>query len=148
ENSQRTLRQFLANVSHELKTPLTSIRGFSQAMVDGTLDTPEERERAVRVIDSESRRVLHLVEELLDLSRIESGQHRMEMTAVRVSELLGQIGDVFSMRAEDAGVTLDVEMPRGDIAVEADFERIEQVLGNLVDNAFRHTPRGGCIEVA
>src|SRR6185295_1934612 len=73
QDSQRTLRQFLANASHELKTPLTSIRGFAQAMTDGTLESPEEQARAVRVIDAESRRVLHLVEELLDLTRIETG---------------------------------------------------------------------------
>ncbi len=68
QGSQQTLRDFLANVSHELKTPLTSIRGFSQALRDGTITEPEERERAARVIENESRRLLHLVEELLDLS--------------------------------------------------------------------------------
>ena len=146
EGSQRTLREFLANISHELKTPLTSIRGFSQAMVDGTLETPEERARAVRVIDSESRRVLHLVEELLDLSRIESGQQKMDVAPVRASELLARVEDVFSMRAGDAGVTLRIVAPPTDAGVMADFERIEQVLGNLVDNAFRHTRRGGSIE--
>ncbi len=144
--SQRTLRQFLANISHELKTPLTSIRGFAQAMTDGTLDTPEERARAVRVIDVETRRVLHLVEELLDLSRIESGQQTMELAEVQVSELLAQINDVFSMRAAESGVSLAVTPPPEDARVLADFDRIEQVLGNLVDNAFRHTPAGSRIE--
>ncbi|MHB8375649.1 MAG: sensor histidine kinase [Dehalococcoidia bacterium] len=144
--SQRTLRQFLANVSHELKTPLTSIRGFAQAMTDGTLDTPEERVRAARVIDIESRRVLHMVEELLDLTRIESGQQRMALAELRVSELLSQIRDVFAIRAADSGVALAIEPPAADVTVVADFDRIEQVLGNLVDNAFRHTVAGGRIE--
>jgi len=142
--SQRALRDFLANVSHELRTPLTSIRGFSQAMIDGTLDTPEERARAARVIDAESRRLLHLVGELLDLSRIESGQQAMSIGAVRASELLAHVQDVFSIRAEEAGVALEC-VPGADELLAADFDRIEQVLGNLIDNAFRHTPRGGRI---
>jgi signal transduction histidine kinase len=145
--SQRALRQFLANVSHELKTPLTSIRGFAQAMNDGTLDTQEERERAARVIDAESRRVLHMVEELLDLTRIESGQQTMEMGDVGVAELFSQVADVYAMRADEAGIILTVAPPPDTMRARADFERIEQVLGNLVDNAFRHTPRGGRIDV-
>ncbi len=180
--SQRTMREFLANVSHELKTPLTSIRGFSQAMLDGTIDTPGERMRAARVIDTESRRVLHLVGELLDLSRIESGQQRMHLTNLGIDELLSHIRDVFLLRAADAGITLDVigatnvlgelaspasgasvgddasskPFSRGGASnplsaapttrIHADFDRIEQVLGNLLDNAFRHTARGGRIE--
>jgi signal transduction histidine kinase len=144
EASQRALREFLANVSHELKTPLTSIRGFSQAMQDGTLDTPDERARAARVIDVESRRLLHLVGELLDLARIESRQQRMNVSDVRVSELLAQVSDVFAMRAEESGVRFEVRQEQ-DTAVVADFDRIEQVLGNLIDNAFRHSPKGGTV---
>lgn len=142
QGSQRTLREFLANVSHELKTPLTSIRGFSQAMLDGTIDTPDERVRAARVIDAESARVLRLVGELLDLSRIESGQQRMALAPVRVQELLSHIGELFAMRAEESGVAFTVLDPPAGATVLADFDRIEQVLGNLIDNAFRHTPRG------
>ncbi len=147
QGSQRTLREFLANVSHELKTPLTSIRGFSQAMLDGTIDTPGERVRAARVIDAESARVLRLVGELLDLSRIESGQQRMAMAPVRVQELLSHIGELFAMRAEESGVTFTAIEAPDSATMLADFDRIEQVLGNLIDNAFRHTPDGGRIEV-
>jgi signal transduction histidine kinase len=147
EASQRTLREFLANVSHELKTPLTSIRGFSQALLDGTMESPEERARAARVIDIESRRVLHLVGELLDLSRIESGQQRMDVADVRVDELLAHLRDVFSLQSDESGVTFEVASAPPDVAVRADFDRIEQVLGNLIENAFRHTPRGGQIEI-
>ena len=144
--SQRSLRDFLANVSHELKTPLTSIRGFSQAMLDGTLDTPGDQARAARVIDAESRRLLQLVGELLDLSRIESGQQAMALADVQVSELLTHIGDVFAVRADDSGVVLDVRTDI-DARVAADFDRIEQVLANLIDNAFLHTPEGKRVEV-
>ena len=144
--SQRALREFLANVSHELKTPLTSIRGFSQAMHDGTLDTPDERARAARVIDVESRRLLHLVGDLLDLSRIESGQQRMDVADVRVSELLSHVSDVFVMRADESGIGLDVKGD-ADAVVVADVDRVEQVLGNLIENAFRHSTKGGTVTV-
>lgn len=147
QGSQRTLREFLANVSHELRTPLTSIRGFSQAMLDGTVETPEERVRAARVIDAESARVLRLVGELLDLSRIESGQQRMSLAPVRVDELLSHAGELFAQRAEEAGVILALAGALAAATVFADFDRIEQVLSNLMDNAFRHTPRGGRIEL-
>lgn len=146
QDSQRMLREFLANVSHELRTPLTSIRGFSQAMLDGTLESPEERARAARVIDIESRRVLHLVGELLDLSRIESGQQKMELARVSVADLLAHVRDVFALRAEEAGISFHVTAPAEGLFVRADFDRIEQVLGNLLDNAFRHTPSGGRID--
>ena len=144
--SQRTLRDFLANVSHELKTPLTSIRGFSQALQDGTLETPEERQRAVRVIDVESRRLLQLVSDLMDLSRIESGQQRMTLTDVAVSELLSHVRDVFALRAAESRVTLDID-GGADMVVNADFDRIEQVLGNLLDNSLRHAPPESTIRI-
>ncbi len=144
ETSRRTLREFLANVSHELKTPLTSIRGFSQAMLDGTLDTPDERARAARVIDAETRRVLMLVGELLDLSRIESGQQPMAIGDVPAAELLAHARDVFSLRAQEQGIALGVSEHAAP-SVRADFDRVEQVLSNLLDNALRHTPRDGHI---
>lgn len=145
-SSQQTLRDFLANVSHELKTPLTSIRGFSQAMRDGTLTDREGQERAARVIEDESRRLLHLVDELLDLSRIESGQESMKRGPVPVDELFAHCAEVFSLRSRETGVSLEVESE--DVPpVLGDFDRLEQVLGNLLDNAFRHTPAGGSVRL-
>jgi len=146
-SSQQTLRDFLANVSHELKTPLTSIRGFSQALRDGTITEPEGEERAARVIEDESRRLLHLVEELLDLSRIESGQESMKRAPVPVGELFAHCAEVFSLRSQETGVSLEVES--GDVPpVLGDFDRLEQVVGNLLDNAFRHTPAGGSVRLS
>jgi signal transduction histidine kinase len=145
--SQQTLRDFLANVSHELKTPLTSIRGFSQALRDGTITEEEGQDRAARVIESESQRLIHLVEELLDLSRIESGQQSMNRAPVQVSELFAHCAEVFSLRAKETDITLEVES--GDVPpVLGDFDRLEQVLGNLLDNAFRHTPAGGSVRLS
>jgi two-component system OmpR family sensor kinase len=146
QRSQQTLRDFLANISHELKTPLTSIRGFSEAILDGTIDDPEGIQRSARVISDESARVLRLVQELLDLSRIESGQVSMEQNDVDLSELFAHLADVFSLRAEEHGIRLEFA-PSGTARVRGDFDRLEQVMNNLIDNALRYTPPGGTVRV-
>lgn len=146
QRSQQTLRDFLANISHELKTPLTSIHGFSEAVLDGTIDDPDGIHRSARIISDESTRVLRLVEELLDLSRIESGQVPMRLEEFSVGELLQHVGDVFALRSEESGVPLEVDIV-SPIRVHGDFDRLEQVLNNLMDNAFRHTPSGGTVKV-
>jgi two-component system, OmpR family, sensor kinase len=146
QRSQQTLRDFLANISHELKTPLTSIRGFSQAIHDGTIDDPEGIQRSARIINNESNRVLRLVEELLDLSRIESGQISMRQEDLDLTELFAHVNEIFALRAEESGVTL--EMKAREVGqIRGDFERLEQVLNNLLDNALRHTPEGGTVRV-
>ncbi|MGH2609294.1 MAG: sensor histidine kinase, partial [Tepidiformaceae bacterium] len=146
QRSQQTLRDFLANISHELKTPLTSIRGFSEAVLDGTIDDSAGIERSARIINTESNRVLRLVEELLDLSRIESGQVHMRQEDLSLNELLDHVREVFVLRSEDTGVQLDMR-PQGDPRIKGDFDRLEQVLNNLLDNAFRHTEEGGSVRV-
>lgn len=147
QRSQQTLRDFLANISHELKTPLTSIRGFSEAMLDGTIDDREGVDRSARIISDESNRVLRLVQELLDLSRIESGQVSMEQDEIDLRELFEHVGEVFALRAEEAGVEMDVAV-LGRARIVGDFDRLEQVMNNLLDNALRYTPAGGRVRVA
>lgn len=146
QRSQQTLRDFLANISHELKTPLTSVQGFSTALLDGTIDSPQERERALRVVNSETARVLRLVEELLALSRLESGQLAMNREPFRAKELFDHVQDVFQLRSEESGVELRFR-DHTQTPVFGDFDRLEQVLNNLLDNAFRHTPSGGSVTV-
>lgn len=147
QRSQQTLRDFLANISHELKTPLTSIRGFSEAMLDGTIDEQAGIERSAKIISDESNRVLRLVQELLDLSRIESGQVSMQQEDIDLHELFEHVGEVFALRSEESSVNLDVSV-LGRAHVRGDFDRLEQVMNNLLDNAFRHTPEGGAVKVA
>lgn len=147
QRSQQTLRDFLANISHELKTPLTSIRGFSSAILDGTIDDTQGIERSARIISDESSRVLRLVEELLDLSRIESGQVSMRQEEIPIDELFRHVGEVFALRSEESDVRLDLP-ERTSTRIRGDFDRLEQVLNNLLDNAFRHTPPSGRVSVA
>jgi signal transduction histidine kinase len=147
QRSQQTLRDFLANISHELKTPLTSIRGFSDAILDGTIDDSPGIERSARIINNESNRVLRLVEELLDLSRIESGQVLMRQEDVDLGELFSHLGEVFALRSEENSIEFEVSAG-AKAHIRGDFDRLEQVLNNLIDNAFSHTPSGGLVRLA
>ncbi len=147
QRSQQTLRDFLANISHELKTPLTSIRGFSEAIQDGTIVDPEGIQRSARVISTESSRVLRLVEELLDLSRIESGQVSMQQEEIELRELFEHVREIFALRADEGSVNLEIAAADG-VHIRGDFDRLEQVLNNLLDNALRHTPAGGTVRLA
>lgn len=146
ERQQTALRDFLANVSHDLQTPLTSINGFSQALMDDVVKGEEQR-NAYRIIEDESRRLLRLVEGLLDLSRIEAGQVQVESHPVDASALLEHVGDLFALRAQELDVNLSVET--SDVgSVLGDWDRLDQVLGNLLDNALRHTPPGGDVQLS
>ncbi len=149
ERQQTALRDFLANVSHDLQTPLTSINGFSQALMDDVVKDDEQR-NAYRIIEDESRRLLRLVEGLLDLSRIEAGQVQVESKPVNVASLLDHVGDLFALRAQELDVRLTVTPDHGAEVgdVLGDWDRLDQVLGNLLDNALRHTPPGGDVELS
>ena len=147
ERQQTALRDFLANVSHDLQTPLTSINGFSQALMDDVVEGGESRRNAYRIIEDESRRLLRLVEGLLDMSRIEAGQVQVERKPVEVGLLLDHVGELFTLRAQELDVRLVVQ-PSTVADVLGDWDRLDQVLGNLVDNALRHTPPGGVVELS
>ena len=146
ERQQTALRDFLANVSHDLQTPLTSINGFSQALMDDVVRGDEQR-NAYRIIEDESRRLLRLVEGLLDLSRIEAGQVQVESNPVEVASLLDHVGELFALRAQELDVNLSV-LASDAGAVLGDWDRLDQVLGNLLDNALRHTPPGGDVQLS
>jgi two-component system sensor histidine kinase ResE len=140
--SYRTLRDFLANVSHELKTPLTSIQGFSQAMVDGSLQKPEDYAEAGRIVNDEAVRMRSLVDDLLYLSQVDRGEFTVQLEPIWPNELLDATYERFIRRASQENVTLNV-LPRTTPQVQADGRRLEQALANIVDNAVRHAPDGG-----
>jgi signal transduction histidine kinase len=146
KHSQKVLRDFVADVSHELRSPLTSIKGFAQAIVDGTAKGKEAQLKAATVIEDESKRMMRLVEELLEFSRLESGQVTMVKEPVDLKELLQQCHEIFSMHAEEKGIKLktDIEpLP----PVIGDIDRLEQVFSNLLDNALKHTPTGSDVSI-
>jgi len=141
--ARKTQRDFLANVSHDLKTPLTSIQGFSQALLDGSADSPEDRQRAARIIHQESERMNRLVGELLELSRLESGQIPFRQDHVDVGNRLQHCAEKFRPQAEQGHVDLQIDLQASELAITGDADRLDQVLTNLVDNALRYTPAGG-----
>jgi len=145
--SQRTLRDFVANVSHDLRTPLTSVQGFSQAMVDGALRSPEDYAEAGRVINEEAERMRRLVEDLLELSKIESGQVRLELAPCELEQLAHQASERAERRAADLGIGLALAIDEVPV-VRADSRWVERAVDNLLDNALQHTPAGGTITFA
>jgi signal transduction histidine kinase len=145
--TQQAQRDFVANVSHDLKTPLTSISGWSQALLDGTAGKPEQRQRAIRIIHDEAGRMTRMVEQLLDLEKIEGGQLQLRMEPVDLSGLVQEVHRNMALRAEEKDVQLAVEIGPVD-AVQGDQDRLLQILTNLVDNAITHTPPGGRVNVS
>jgi len=145
--SRQAQRDFVANVSHDLKTPLTSIQGFAQALLDGTAADPAAQRKAAQVIHDEAARMSRLVEQLLELARWDAGQIIIAREAVDLPRLLTTCVERMDWRAEEKGVTLTVEvkpMP----PLRGDTDRLMQVFTNLLDNALTHTPSGGSVTVA
>ena len=148
ERARTLQRDFLANVSHELKTPLTSLIGFSQALVDGSLRTAEERARAAEIINEEAHRVLRMSQELLDLARVESGQLPIHLGEVDLHALLEQEIEIVRPRADARHLKLDLRAPAQLRPVLADVERLHQIVDNLLDNAVKYALEGTEVEVA
>ncbi|MBI5932015.1 MAG: HAMP domain-containing histidine kinase [Chloroflexi bacterium] len=139
ELGQQAQRDFLANVSHDLRTPLTSIQGFAQAIADGVSD---DNAHAANIIYHEAGRMTRMVNDLLDLARIQAGRLDMMRQAIEIDELLKTVGESMAMRARDRGLQFDVQIP--DLPrIAGDGDRLAQVFTNLVDNAIKHTPAGG-----
>ena len=139
-------RDFVANASHELRTPLTSIRGFVEALEDGAKDEPGTAERFLGKIHAHADRMAALVEDLLELSRLESRARAPEPDETRPGELCADVVASFAEQAARKSLALRHE-ERGATAVETDRERLRRILENLVDNAVKYTPAGGKVVV-
>ncbi len=136
---QKSQQDFLANVSHDLKTPLTSIQGYSQAIIDGAATDPKG---AAKIIYEEAARLNRMVIELTDLARLQAGRLSMHMTPIDMGKLATAIGQRLAIVAHEKGVRLRLEaasMPE----IAGDGDRLVQVLTNLVSNAINYTPAGG-----
>lgn len=144
QTSQRSQREFVANVSHELKTPLTSVQGFAQALLDGTAAAPAAQKQAAQVIYEESGRMHRMVLDLLDLARLDAGTLDLQRAPVDLAALLNSIAEKFAPQARPGSVDIRVEASTLPL-ITGDGDRLAQVFTNLVDNALKFTPAGGTI---
>jgi len=144
---QEQLRSgFVANVSHELRSPLTSIHGFAQGILDGTIK-PEDKDKYLQIIVDETGRLSKLIRELLDLSQYESGKFPLNIKSFDINELCRRVLIRYIDMIEEKGINLEVQFKQEFSYVLADADRIEQVLINLLDNAIKFTPSEGTIKL-
>lgn len=164
--AQEQQRQFVINVSHELKTPLTAIAGHAQALQEGVAADPEAVAKSLGVIVVETKRLSRLIEDLLSLAKFDARQFALKQDAVVVSDVIESVADAFARDAADRGISLTAdhegspgdqpdsslkETPADEIrepVVTSDADRLRQILANLVQNALSHTPSGGRVTIS
>jgi two-component system phosphate regulon sensor histidine kinase PhoR len=141
-----TVRQdFISNISHELRTPLASLKALTETLQDGALEDPPAARRFLGRMETEVDAITQMVEELLELSRIESGRVPLKMTPTSPNWLLTKAVERLSLQAERAGLSIETKCPKDLPKVLADPSRLEQVVVNLLHNAIKFTPSGGNI---
>ena len=144
---ERVRRDFVANVSHEFKTPLTAIQGFAETLLSGALDDKANRKRFVEIIREHARRLARITDDILKLSLIEGGRLELEFRPIRVEALVNGCLETTRLKAESRGLKIHVNLPQSAPAVRGDGAQLGEVLQNLLDNAVQYTPSGGEIEV-
>lgn len=142
---ERTREEFVANVSHELRTPLSLIKGYTETLLDGALSDPEVATRFLQTIARNSSRLQLLIEDLLTISQLESGRVALNVQSLALAAVVEKVFTDHKGRAARKAVTLRHEC--GDYTVAADEVRLQQVLGNLVDNAIKYGHPGGSVLV-
>ncbi len=140
-------RDFISNVSHELRTPLASLKALAETLQEGALDDPPAAKRFLGRMLTEVDALTQMASELLELSRIESGQVPLDRKTIQPCSLLQQAADRMKMQVERAGLELHLDCPAELPSLQADMPRLEQVLVNLLHNAVKFTPAGGRIDV-
>ncbi|MBE2219928.1 MAG: HAMP domain-containing histidine kinase [Anaerolineae bacterium] len=146
KTSNQAQRDFVSNVSHDLKTPLTAIRGWSQSLLDGTAVSEAEQQRAAGIIYNEAERMQRMVNQLLDLARIESGQLELVQTPVDLHQLLTDVHNNLMLRAQDQKIHLTCDL-QSVPPISGDYDRLMQMFTNLLDNALTHTSAEGRVHM-
>lgn len=148
ERLERMRRDFLANVGHDLRTPLTTLRGFLQAVSEGVVDDMVSIRRSAKVMLKETLRLIRLVNTLVDLSRMQSGSFALKREPVALAPLMEDLLVPFLARAQERGITLEADVPADLPPLWADRNRLEQILSNLLDNALKFTRPGDRVMVS
>jgi signal transduction histidine kinase len=146
ERTESSRRELYASISHDLRTPLSSMRAMIEALNDGVVADEETRTRYLVALDGEIGHMTGLIDDLFELSKIETGELRLRLGSLGIDEVVRQALDSFRPQVERAGISLRFDAG-GTPGVQADAERITRVIYNLLHNAFRHTPHDGAIVV-
>jgi signal transduction histidine kinase len=147
QSNVNELRAFVANASHELRTPLTVVKLRTEALSDGALEEPEVAERFLSEIGTEVDRLVRMVNDLLDLSRMEAGLEDNQHAKLQLSTIANEVYETFKIRAARADVELNLDIEPGLASVEGNEDQLRRLLYNLVENAIKFTPKGGRIDV-
>lgn len=145
--TEKMRRDFVANVSHELRTPLSAVKGYSETLLDGALDDPAVCRDFVGVIYRHSLRLTQLIDDLLDLSKLESPDYKPEFVPVSLMSLIHPVIALVSDKAAEKQIEIQVDCPDALPRILADFSSLQQVLTNLLDNAIKYTPTQGHVVV-
>lgn len=139
---------FVANVSHELRSPLSTLTGFIETLLTTAKDDPNARERFLGIMDGEAGRMTRLIDDLLSLSKIEVNEHIRPRDRVDVGAIVGAIAESVSHKAQKRGVVIRLEIPEGLAAVTGNADELREVLQNLVDNAIKYGGRDSTVTIS
>lgn len=147
EKLDRQRKDFVANVSHELRTPLTTIKSYLEALDDGAINEPELATRFLKVTRQEADRMTRLIQDLLQLSRLDAQKSKFAKKPVSVELMLEEAVDRFSFQCKQKNISLTLYIHERIPRVYADPDKLDQVLDNLISNAVKYTPDGGSVAV-
>jgi len=145
---EKIRQDFVANVSHELRTPISSIKGYTETLIEGALEDKENAKDFLKIIHSDSDRLARLVDDLLDLSKIESGKLKMALRSCKIKPLIERVVLRLNKQAKDKSISVKVDVPKEIPLVYADEARIAQVLLNLIDNAIKYNHHAGTVTIS
>lgn len=148
QNISKTKSEFISAVSHELRTPLTSIKGYASILMTGKLgDIPEQAKKRLGKINTHSDKLVNFVNDLLDLSRIESGRVEMKLTDCVLSDIIDSVGDILTPQMRDKKINWSSNIDKNIPKMSLDDTQVDRIFINLISNAIKFTPEGGTITV-
>ena len=145
---EKIRREFVANVSHELRTPVSSIKGYAETLLEGAMDDKENATDFLKIIHSDSERLARLIDDLLDLSKIESGKLKSSLTPCAVDPIIKRVVSSLNKQAKEKSIKIQTYIPKDISDILADEARIAQVLLNLTDNAIKYTENEGLVTIS